>query len=73
MKKALKNAGFNPRKIITNGLGSYHKAWKKLFWKCKKALRTAEYIVVKSFRDSVNNNLLERFNGPFCLITHKFK
>jgi transposase-like protein len=73
MKKALKNAGFNPRKIITDGLGSYHKAWKKLFWKCKKALRTAEYIVVKSFRDSVNNNLLERFNGPFCLITHKFK
>ena len=63
MKKAVGNAGFNPDKIITDGLSAYHKAWKKLFWKRSKALRTTEHIIVKDFRDEINNNLLERFNG----------
>jgi len=64
MKKAIDNAGFNPDRIITNGLASYHRAWKKIFWKRKKELRN-EHIIVKDFRDEINNNLLERFNGTF--------
>ena len=64
MKKVVDNAGFNPDKIITDGLKSYHKAWKKLFWKRKKELETG-HVIVKDFRDEINNNLLERFNGTF--------
>lgn len=31
----------------------------------KKELRVTEHIVVEDFKDEINNNLLERFNGTF--------
>ncbi len=65
IKKALDNAGFKPERMITDGLAAYHKAWTKLFWANKKELRVTEHIVVEDFKDEINNNLLERFNGTF--------
>lgn len=64
-EKALHNAGFKPERMITDGLAAYHKAWTKLFWANKKELRITEHIVVEDFKDEINNDLLERFNGTF--------
>jgi transposase-like protein/ribosomal protein S27E len=65
IKNALDHAGFKPQKMITDGLAAYHKAWTKLFWANKKVLRVTEHIIVEDFKDKINNNLLERFNGTF--------
>jgi transposase-like protein len=73
MRKALDHAGFCPKKIITDGLKSYHKAWKKLFWRRKRSDRKTEHIIVGSFKDDVSNNLLERFNGTLRKLLRGFR
>lgn len=53
--------GKQPKTIITDGLRSYHEAYKKEYWTLKGP-RT-EHIRKISFRGKHENNKMERFNG----------
>jgi transposase-like protein len=55
-------AGKNPKTLITDGLPSYHDAYKKEFWTMKKATRT-EHIQHIRIQGDMNNNKMERLNG----------
>ena len=59
MEKALSNAASPPKKITTDGLGSYVDAIKAVFPK------ETEHIVSKGIRHEINNNLSERLQGSF--------
>ena len=50
--------------IITDGLRSYHEAYKKEFWTVKRADRTL-HIRHIHLKGDMNNNKQERFNGEF--------
>ncbi len=54
--------GKSPKKIITDGLASYHDAYKKEFWTMKKETR-AEHIRHIKLQGDMNNNKMERLNG----------
>jgi transposase-like protein len=56
--------GKSPKKIITDGLPSYHDAYKKEFWTLKKETR-AEHIRHIKLQGDHNNNMMERLNGEF--------
>jgi putative transposase len=58
---AQKVAGKKPMTLITDGLRSYHEAYKKEFW-TQKAPRT-KHVRHIQFRGDRNNNKMERFNG----------
>ena len=53
--------GKKPKTLITDGLQSYHDAYKREFW-TRKEPRT-EHIRHITFRGDRNNNKMERFNG----------
>ena len=53
-----------PKVIITDGLGSYHEAYKKEFWTVKREDRTL-HIRHIHLKGDMNNNKMERFNGEF--------
>ena len=54
--------GKKPMTFITDGLPSYHDAYKKEFWTQKKETRT-EHIRHITLRGDHNNNKMERMNG----------
>ena len=56
-----KVAGKRPMTLITDGLSSYHDAYKKEFWTLRNP-RT-EHIRHITIRGDRNNNKMERFNG----------
>jgi len=58
----VKVAGKKPMTLITDGLRSYHDAYKKEFWTLKKETRT-EHIRHITIRGDHNNNKMERMNG----------
>lgn len=53
--------GKQPRILITDGLPTYHEAYKKEFWTLKGP-RT-EHVNTIRLRGDMNNNKMERFNG----------
>jgi transposase-like protein len=56
-----KIAGKQPKTLITDGLHSYHLAYKKEFWtKTKPRTKHIRHITI---RGDKNNNKMERFNG----------
>jgi len=61
-RAGVKVAGKKPMTLITDGLPSYHDAYKKEFWTMKKETRT-EHIRHITIRGDRNNNKMERMNG----------
>ena len=55
-------AGKKPMTFITDGLPSYHDAYKKEFWTHEKATRT-EHVRHITLKGDHNNNKMERMNG----------
>lgn len=53
-----------PKVFITDGLGSYHEAYKKEFWTVKRLNRTL-HIRHIHLQGDMNNNKMERWNGEF--------
>lgn len=53
-----------PKVFITDGLGSYHEAYKKEFWTQKRLNRTL-HIRHIHLQGDMNNNKMERLNGEF--------
>jgi transposase-like protein len=53
-----------PKVIITDGLGSYHKAYMKEFWTVKREHRTLHQRHIH-LQGNMNNNQMERMNGEF--------
>lgn len=51
-----------PKVFITDGLGSYHDAYKKEFWTVKRQHRTL-HIKHIHLQGDMNNNKMERLNG----------
>jgi len=51
-----------PKVFITDGLGSYHEAYKKEFWTLKRRHRTL-HIRHIHLQGDMNNNKMERLNG----------
>ena len=51
-----------PKVFITDGLGSYHEAYKKEFWAIKRRNRTL-HIRHIHLQGDMNNNKMERLNG----------
>lgn len=62
MRKAKILGRRKPRLVVTDGLGSYTKAFKKEFWNHH---RTIDHWQLKDFEDKHNNNLIERYHGTF--------
>jgi transposase-like protein len=60
-KMAREIAGKRPNLIITDGLDSYHDAWRKEFYTAEYP-RT-EHINTIKLQGNMNNNKMERFNG----------
>lgn len=62
-QKAKKVTSEKPEFIITDGLKSYSNALKKEYatWRNDNP----DHIVLKSIRDKVNNNLIERYHGTY--------
>ncbi len=58
---AKKVTGKKPETMITDGLGSYHKAYLKEFWTMRKP-RT-EHVRHIKLKGDMNNNKMERLNG----------
>jgi len=54
--------GKSPKKLITDGLYSYHLAYMREFWTREKATRP-EHISAIQFKTETNNNRMERLNG----------
>jgi transposase-like protein len=65
MQKAKETAKVNPEFIVTDGLNSYGKAFKKEFPAWWTNNRETVHIRLKTIRDHVNNNDIERFHGTF--------
>jgi putative transposase len=55
-------AGKVPRKLITDGLATYHLAFQKEYWTNKDRPKRVRIITL---RGDHNNNKMERFNGEF--------
>ena len=51
-----------PHTFTTDGLGSYHVAYKKVFWQMDRQKRTLHIRHIHLQRD-MNNNKMERLNG----------
>jgi len=64
LQKAKQVTGTKPRAFITDGLGSYHTAYRKEFFTIKRAGRTMHLRHIHLQKD-LNNNKMERFNGEF--------
>ena len=62
-QKARKIAGTKPDFVVTDGLRSYQRAFKKEFFTLRNP-RT-KHIRNVGFRDKTNNNKIERFHGTF--------
>ena len=63
-RQAKEIAGTRPKVIITDGLPSYHDAYKKEFWTVQRQDRTL-HIKHIHLKGDMNNNKMERFNGEF--------
>jgi transposase-like protein len=63
-RQAKEVAQTKPKVIITDGLGSYHEAYKKEFWTQERRYRTL-HIRHIHLKGDMNNNKQERFNGEF--------
>jgi len=61
-QKAREAIGRKPKTLITDGLASYHEAWRKEFYTMKSETCT-EHIRNISIRGDKNNNKMERLNG----------
>ena len=64
LKKSKQVTGIKPKVFITDGLRSYHDAYKKEFWAKDRQDRTVHIRHIHLQRDN-NNNKMERFNGEF--------
>jgi transposase-like protein len=62
LKMSKEVTGKKPSTFITDGLASYHDAYKKEFWTLKKETRT-EHIRHIKLRGDIHNNKMERMNG----------
>lgn len=62
LQKAKQVTGTKPKVFITDGLGSYHEAYKKEFWTVKRRNRTL-HIRHIHLQGDMNNNKMERLNG----------
>ena len=62
LQKAKQVTGTKPKVFITDGLGSYHEAYKKEFWTLQKRNRTL-HIRHIHLQGDMNNNKMERLNG----------
>jgi len=63
-RQAKEIANTKPKVITTDGLGSYHEAYKKEFWTQERRYRTL-HIRHIHLKGDMNNNKQERFNGEF--------
>ncbi|MDR2708077.1 MAG: DDE-type integrase/transposase/recombinase [Nitrososphaerota archaeon] len=62
LKMSKEVTGKKPMTFITDGLASYHDAYKKEFWTLKKETRT-EHVRHIKLRDDIHNNKMEHMNG----------
>jgi len=62
LKKSKQVTQTKPKVFITDGLGSYHEAYKKEFWTLKRQHRTL-HIRHIHLQGDMNNNKMERLNG----------
>ena len=62
LQKAKQVTQTKPKVFITDGLGSYHEAYKKEFWTAKRLNRTL-HIRHIHLQGDMNNNKMERLNG----------
>ncbi len=62
LQKAKQVTQTKPKVFITDGLGSYHEAYKKEFWTLKRRNRTL-HIRHIHLQGDMNNNKMERLNG----------
>jgi len=61
-QKAKAATGRKPKRLITDGLQSYHEAWRKEYYTMKADTRT-EHIRNITIKGERNNNKMERLNG----------
>ena len=62
LQKARDAIGRKPKTLITDGLQSYHEAWRKEYYTMKKETCTMHIRHVR-FQGDMNNNKMERLNG----------
>jgi len=62
LQKAREAIGRKPKTLITDGLQSYHEAWRKEYYTMKKETCTLHIRHVR-FQGDMNNNKMERLNG----------
>lgn len=62
LQKSKRITGTKPKVFITDGLESYHTAYKKEFWTVKRENRTL-HIKHIHLQGDMNNNKMERLNG----------
>ncbi|WP_278974308.1 IS6 family transposase [Nitrosopumilus sp.] len=62
LRKSKEVTGTKPKVFITDGLESYHQAYKKEFWTVKRDTRTL-HIKHIHLQGDMNNNKMERLNG----------